>query len=78
MPNRFPRRATRKPRLAVQDAFRGGRISFEDLCSLDLFGQEQFDPLAHAHSDEDAEGEEGIGFEVFHIGWFFLGWGLSF
>ena len=42
----------------------------------DLFGQDQFNPLTHSHSDEDAEGEQGVGFEVFHIGWFFLGWGL--
>jgi len=36
---------------------------------LDLLGQEKINPLAHAHSDEDAEGEEGVGFEVFHLVW---------
>ena len=56
----------------MQDAFQGGRISFDDLCSLDLLGQDKINPREHSHSDEDAEGEEGVGFEVVHICWFFL------
>ena len=64
-------------RLNLLAVLGGGRISFKDLCSEDLFRQDQFNPLGHCHSDEDAEGEEGVGFEVFHIGWFFLGWGLG-
>ena len=35
--------------------FEEGGIHCEDLCSEDLLGQDQFNPLAHAHSDEDAE-----------------------
>jgi len=48
------------------------RISFEDLCSLNLFGQEQFNPLAHSYSDEDAKHKDGVGFKAFHIGCSFL------
>jgi hypothetical protein len=44
-----------------------GRISFEDLCSLDLLGQDKINPREHSHTNKYAEGEEGIGFEVFHL-----------
>ena len=43
---------------------------------MDLLGQDKINPREHPHTNKYAEGEEGVGFEVVHIGWFFLGWGL--
>ena len=57
--------------------FEEGGFHCGDLCSLDLFGQDKINPRQHSHANKYAEGEEGVGFEVFHIGWFFLGWGLG-
>ena len=50
--------------------FEEGGFHCGDLCSLDLLGQDKINPREHSHSDEDAEGEEGVGFEVVHLVWF--------